>query len=338
MNQENLNIIALHNISSVKEEGDIKILYSYPQDVEIIKNIKKLQYNVSSVFFEEDKVKELKEDNSLVFNLCDAFVNPEDELKLIEDLEKYKISYTGCSALTTKICQNKYELKKLLEKMNIKCPRGQLFRNSEQKLDDNLGFPLILKLIDENGSLGIDEDSVVFNEEQLRKKLSQLFSTFNKLILVEEYIEGREFNVPLIGNKNPERLAILETDYSQHFEDKPKILTYKAKWSKNSLDFKNTYSIIAELFKEDEEKIYSTAIAAYKAVLCTGYASVDLRQDKNGEIYVLEVNPNCYIAPESDILKATISKGLSYDQLLDKIINYAVERFSLQKEFIVIKE
>ena len=115
-------------------------------------------------------------------------------------------------------------------------------------------------------------------------------------------------------------------------------MTYKAKWSKNSLDFKNTYSIIAELFKEDEEKIYSTAIAAYKAVLCTGYASVDLRQDKNGEIYVLEVNPNCYIAPESDILKATISKGLSYDQLLDKIINYAVERFSLQKEFIVIKE
>jgi D-alanine-D-alanine ligase len=161
---------------------------------------------------------------------------------------------------------------------------------------------------------------------------------FSKPVLVEEYIGGREFNVPLIGNKDPERLAILEIDYSQHFENKPKILTYKAKWSKNSLDFKNTYSIIAELSKEDEEKIYSAAIAAYKAVLCTGYASVDLRMDESGNVFVIEVNSNCYIAPESDMLKAANYKGMSYDQLLNKIINYALERFSLEKNIEIIQE
>jgi D-alanine-D-alanine ligase len=336
MSKENLNIVALHNISSVKEEGDVKIFYSYPQDVEIIKNMKKLPYDISSAFYEDEK--DLKKDWKLVFNLCDAFADPGEELKLIEDLEKNQIPYTGCSALTTKICQNKYELKKILKQNDIKCPRGQLFKNIDDRLNEKLKFPLILKLIGENGSFGLDEDSVVFNEEELRKKLSQLFSNFNKRILVEEYIEGREFNIPLIGNENPEKLAILEIDYSQHFENKPKILTYKAKWSKNSLDFKNTYSVIADLSKEDEEKLYNIAMQAYKAINCTGYASVDLRQNENGEVYVLEVNSNCYIAPESDILKAAIARGLDYEELLNKIINYAAERFSLNEEIIAIKE
>ena len=80
------------------------------------------------------------------------------------------------------------------------------------------------------------------------------------------------------------------------------------------------------------------AISAYKSAKCTGYASVDLRMDDKGNVFVIEVNSNCYIAPESDMLKAAVSRGLSYEQLLDKIINYAAERFSLQKELVVIKE
>ncbi len=338
MNQESLNLVVLHNISSVKEEGDIKVFYSFPQNVEIIRTLKKLQYNLSSHFYEEDKINILKKDSDLVFNLCDGFNNPEDEYKLIEDLEKENVTYTGCSSSTTKLCQDKFALKNVFKSSKINCPAGQLFKNPEDKLNPNLNFPLISKPLGEHGSNGIDEDSVIFNEDQLRKKLSHLFSKFNKPILVEEYIDGREFNVPIIGNENPDALGILEIDYSQHFEDKPKILTYKAKWSKNSNDFKNTYSIIANLNKEDEAKIYSAAISAYKAASCTGYASVDLRMDNDGNVFVIEVNSNCYIAPESDMLKAALSRGVSYERLLSKIMQYAIERFSLQKEFIVIKE
>ena len=333
MTQENLNIIILHNICSMKEENGIRVYYSFPQDIEIIKTIKKLPYEISSMFYEEDKIKLLKKD-CLVVNLCDAFSDPEDEIKLIQNLEKNSIPYTGCSSYTTKLCQDKFILKKILEKNNIKCPKGRLFKNAEEKLDNDLKFPLILKLIGEDGSMGLDEDSVIFNEEQLIKKLSQLLSKFNKNVLAEEYIDGREFNVPIIGNENPEALGVLEIDYSQHFENKPKILTYKAKWSKNSLDFKNTYSLIADLNGE-RDKIISAAILAYKAAKCTGYASVDLRMDNDGNIFVIEVNSNCYIAPESDMLKAAQSIGLSYEQLLDKIINYAIERFSLQKEALI---
>ena len=338
MNQEILNLAVLHNISSVKEDGDVKVFYSFPQDVEIIRTLKKLQYNILSYFYEECKINSLKKDSDLVFNICDGFKDPGDEYKLIENLEKEKIPYTGCSSSTTKLCQNKFDLKKVFKSLKINCPNGQLFENPGEMLNSNLKFPLILKPLGEHGSRGIEEDSVIFNEDQLRKKLSQLFFQFNKPILIEDYIEGREFNVPIIGNKNPDALGILEIDYSRHFEDKPKILTYKAKWSKNSNDFRNTYSIIAKLNKKDETKIYSTAISAYKAASCSGYASVDLRMDDDGNVFVIEINPNCYIAPESDMLKAALSRDWSYEQLLDKIIGYAVERFSLQNKISISEE
>ena len=337
MTEENVNITVINNASTIKEVEGVEVFYSYPQDIEIIKTLKKLPYNVSSVFYEENKLKSLSK-STIVFNLCDAFTDPEDEINLIQSLEKYNIPYTGCSSFTTKLCQDKFALKKVFENSNINCPKGQLFKNSEEKLNQDLKFPLILKLIGEDGSFGLEEDSVTFDEEQLRKKLSQLFLKFNKNILADEYIDGREFNVPVVGNENPEVLAILEIDYSEHFEGKPKILTYKAKWSKNSLDFKNTYSFISKLNNEEREKISSLAISAYKSAKCTGYASVDLRMDDKGNVFVIEVNSNCYIAPESDMLKAAVSRGLSYEQLLDKIINYAAERFSLQKELVVIKE
>lgn len=338
MNEENLNIAVLHNIASIKEDDGIRIFYPFSQDIEIIKAIKKLKYNVSSHFYEEDKIKDLKKDSTLVFNLCDAFTYPEEEYNLIKNLEKHEIPHTGCSSSATKLCQNKFVLKQVLKAQNLLCPKGQLFTDIEQKLNNNLRFPLITKPIGEDGSNGIDEDSVIFNEEQLRKKLLQLFSTFNKPILVEEYIDGREFNVPIIGNEKPEVLGVLEIDYSQHFENKPKILSYKAKWSKNSNDFKNTYSIIANLSKEEEKKIVSTAISAYKTAGCTGYGSVDLRMDEEGNVLILEINSNCYISPESDMLKVALASGISYEQLLDKIIKYAIERFSLEKDLILIGE
>ena len=133
MTQENLNIIILHNICSMKEENGIRVYYSFPQDIEIIKTIKKLPYEISSMFYEEDKIKLLKKD-CLVVNLCDAFSDPEDEIKLIQNLEKNSIPYTGCSSYTTKLCQDKFILKKILEKNNIKCPKGRLFKNAEEKL------------------------------------------------------------------------------------------------------------------------------------------------------------------------------------------------------------
>ena len=333
MTQELLNIVVLHNISSVKEDEGIKIFYPYQQDIEIIRSIKKLPYNVSSKLYDGD-LSDLKD--VLVVNICDAFSNPEDELNLIKNLEKNKLAYTGCGYETVKNCQNKFFAKKIFEESKIKTPLSRLFKNENESLGE-LKFPLILKLNNEDASIGLDEDSVVFNEEEQRKKLSQLFLKYNKEVLAEEYVEGREFNVPIIGNENPEALNVLEIDYSKEFENKPKILTYKAKWSKNSNDFKNTYSNIAKIEDNEKEKIISAAIKAYKALKCTGYASVDVRMNDKNELFVIEINANCYIAPESDILKAALSQGISYEELLGKVINYAAERFALNKDLIIME-
>ncbi len=334
MVQEKINVVALHNISSIKEDDGVKVFYSYPQDLDIIRSIKKLNYNVSSMFYEEESIENLKD--CVVFNLCDA-LDTEDEIKLIEKLEENHIPHTGNSSFTTKLCQNKFLLKEVLKSNNINFPKGQIINHPEENLNGDLNYPLILKPIGEHGSNGIDEDSVIFNEKELREKVKDLILKFNKPVLAEEYIEGREFNIPLLGNENPETLAILEIDYSEHFENKPKILTYKAKWSKNSNDFKNTYSAITTKLNEDEEnKIYETAISAYKAIKCNGYASVDLRMNDKGELFVIDINSNCYIAPESDTLKAAVSRGMTYEDLLNKILNYALERFNLKEEIELI--
>ena len=336
MTQE-IKILVLHNASSIKEEDGVEVYHPYSQDLEIVRTIKKLPYKIISAFYEEGNIKDLAKDQDLIFNLCDAFESPEDEIKMIQELEENKIPYTGNSSLTSINCQDKFVLKNILKLNKIKTPEGQLFKDINQKLEENLIFPLILKPIGEDGSEGIDEDSIVFNEEGLRKKLSELFVNFKKGVLAEEYIEGREFNVPIIGNETPFALPLLEIDYNEHFDNKPKILTYKAKWSKNSNAFKNTYSNVAKINDDVEDKIDSVAVKAYKTAKCTGYGSIDLRMNDKGEIFVIEVNPNCYLAPESDIVKAARHAHISYEQLLDHIIKSAIEKFNLQKESVILK-
>jgi D-alanine-D-alanine ligase len=325
-----INLLLLHNAATVKEENGIKAFYPFPQDIEIAKAVKRLDFSVSSAYFESDTWKDSAKNSDVIFNLCDAYETPEEEYRLIQELEAMKVPFTGCSSKTSKLCQDKFHTKNVLKKNGIRFPHGELITDPNENFN-NFNYPLILKPLGEDGSNGIDEDSVVFNENQLKKKLSELFVEFKQGILAEEYVDGREFNVPLIGNENPEAMPPLEIDYSEDFEEKPKILTYKAKWSKNSNDFKNTYSKVATLSDDEKLRLTKTAIAAYKAAECTGYGSVDMRMDKEGKLYVIEVNPNCYIAPEADIVKAAASIEIGYEELLDKIIIYALQRFNKQE-------
>ncbi len=273
-----------------------------------------------------------KDEADVVFNLCDSWDNQADEPKVPRGLRAKDIPYTGNDAETINLCNDKSICKMFMVKKGVRTPPFQVFASTKDTLDPQLRFPLIIKPVHEDASNGIDEDSVVKDEEKLRKKVAMILEEFKQPALVEEYVDGREFCVPVIGNEDPTLLPILEIDYSEsYFENKPKHLSFKAKWSKQSNAFKNTYSVIAKDIPHDLKKhIEQTALNAYKALKMHGYGSVDMRVDNAGNVFVLEVNPNCYIAPEADSTKAAKAMGLEYPQFLDKIAHFALQRKEIE--------
>lgn len=323
-----MRILCVYSYEETKKEGDVEEPRPCSADRAIAEVLSSAGNEVNLVKFDEKALARLKDDYDLICNQCDGFNDESlNELKVIKFFEKLEMPFTGCSSSCVANSTEKSVAKELLKEASINTPRFQAFKNPEQQLSKELSFPLIVKPIAMDASEGIEEDSVVFDEQQLKKKILQVNAEFKMPALVEEYIEGREFCVPIIGNEKPEVLKILEIDYSEHFEGKPKILSYKAKWSKNSNAFKNTYSIIARLDEKLARKIEAVALSAFKALECNGYATVDIRVDSEGRGFVLEVNPNAYIAPESDIVKAAKASGLEYNDLLDKICVLGLERF-----------
>ncbi|MEK6874663.1 MAG: ATP-grasp domain-containing protein [Nanoarchaeota archaeon] len=322
----------------------ILVLYSYEEksqnvpegkigtaDLAIVETLRLLGHDVEFRKIDFANVP-YADDYDVVFNMCDSFDYSLDEPRVPRGLRTQGVAYTGNDAETILLCNDKSICKEFLIRKGVRTPQFQVFESAKDQLNCQLRFPLIVKPVHEDASNGIDEDSVVFDEERLRKKVIGVIELFNQPALVEEYIDGREFCVPVIGNENPQVLPVLEIDYSEaYFENKPKHLSFKAKWSKQSNAFKNTYSIVAKDVPSDlRKRIEETAKKAYLALRMHGYGSVDMRVDNLGNVFVLEVNPNCYIAPEADSVKAAKAAGLEYPIFLQKIAQLALARKQIE--------
>jgi D-alanine-D-alanine ligase len=180
------------------------------------------------------QVEEEKPD--VIFNLCDDGFRGETRFEphVAAIFDILNIPYTGNNYFTLSLCQNKARAKDVLTYNEILTPKFQVFTSAERKLDPELKFPMIVKPIREDGSLGIGERSVVENEEQLKKEVDHIINIYEQEALVEEYIDGREFTASLIGNKRPIVLPVVEIDLSELPKGIPKIVSYKAKWTKQS--------------------------------------------------------------------------------------------------------
>lgn len=234
--------------------------------------------------------------------------------------------YTGSSALCLGNCLIKSRTKQILEAKGIKTPNYKVVPH--KKIIDtqnyDLSFPVILKLLKEDASIGISEFSVVKDLKSLKKQLNFLFGNYNQDVLVEEYIEGRELNVSILNNK---ALPISEITFNGLPDELPKIVTYEAKWSPESIYYKHTVPRCpASLNEKLKEKITSTAILAFNAMECRDYARVDIRLGKKETPYVIEVNPNPDISTDSGFARSAEAAGLSYDELLNRIVNFALDR------------
>jgi D-alanine-D-alanine ligase len=215
----------------------------------------------------------------------------------------------------------------------VKTPDSStLFRGAVESVD-KLVFPLIVKPPQEDASLGITGKSVVKDIQELFAQLDHLHTEYSSPILVEEFIDGREFYVGVIGNQQPLPLPVVEMDFTGFPADRPRIASWSAKWGDDGegsgAEFAGTKSVFpAALDEALVEKMNRVAVDAFQALRLRDYARVDMRVREDGAVYVLEVNPNCYLEREAEFARAAAKSGLEYNALIARIVELASARYA----------
>jgi D-alanine-D-alanine ligase len=287
-------------------------------------------YVLSVESFSRDLIQTLADlSPKFVFNLCEE-INGKCELEMCIAglLELMGIPYTGSDPFALGLALNKFHVKQILRSAGVPTARGYL-RYPGQKLTIPRGmrFPMLVKPSRQDASLGINSNSVCHTVEELERQILYVHEAYEQEALIEEYLDGREFNVSVIGDKNPEVLAVSEIDFAGMPEGEPKIVSYRAKWDEESPMFNSTIPICpAPLTRRLENRIRTIAIRSHQCIGCRDYSRVDMRTDSRGTIYVLEVNPNPDISPKAGFARAARTAGYSYSEMILRISEAAMER------------
>lgn len=286
---------------------------------------------VQSLAVDKDVQKAINNINAFSPDIIYNFVESVEGISTYEssmaglfELLGYEI--TGCSPITLGNCLNKARAKAILRSRGILTPEYRTLKKTKRftEKEIKLRYPMILKLMNEDASIGISEFSVVKNYSELRKQFNFLVETYNQDVILEEYIEGKELNVAILGGRV---LPISEISFSGLPEEYPNIVTYDGKWTEGSVYYNHTKPVCpAPLGERIKKKIQFTALASYDALNCRDYARVDIRLSNDGVPYVIEVNPNPDISSDSGFARAATAEGISYDDLLYTIANFALIR------------
>jgi D-alanine-D-alanine ligase len=264
----------------------------------------------------------------VVFNLCESvYGNSCWEMNIPALLELFQIPYTGSPPLTLGLCQDKGKVKDILLSQKIQTPRYQIIDQPSAPVPSAL-FPMIVKPLHEDGSLGISKESVVSDGRALKKQIRYILERYHQPALVEEYVDGRELNVSLLETDGRiEVLPISEIDYSEFPEGIPRICGYEAKWMPESLEYQRSKPICPASLKERvKREIGAIATHVFRLFRCRDYARVDLRLNHRDEIYVIEVNPNPDISPQSGMTRSIKAQGLTYAEFIGNILEKALQR------------
>jgi D-alanine-D-alanine ligase len=235
-------------------------------------------------------------------------------------------NFTGNLAYCLGNCLNKERTKNILRAHGINTPASITlnYPMSISQKEYKLRYPVILKLLKEDASIGISEFSVVYNFKSLIKQITFLQRTYKQDILIEEFIDGRELNVAVLGNNT---LPISEIEFKTLPPGLPKIVTYDGKWMEDSVYYENTKPVCpAVLSNRIKKTVENTALLAFEALGCRDYARIDIRLNKKGVPYVIEVNPNPDISTDSGFARAAAAAGLPYTEMLHCIANFALTR------------
>jgi D-alanine-D-alanine ligase len=269
----------------------------------------------------------------LVFNMMEMFGDDVfGDIAVAGVLDLLGVRYTGSGPGELYLSQDKGLTKKLLAFEEILYPRFAVFsREAAFETGGNLRMPLFVKPLRSDASLGIGGKSLVHDAVALMERVTAIRKELNDSALAEEFIDGREFYVGVLGNAQAKALPPIEIDFTGFPEGVPKVMDSKAKWDERSKEYKGTKSVLATLPDELRARLQKVAVDAYRALRVRDYGRVDLRLTDTGDIYVLEVNASCYLERSSEFVMAAAAAGIDYPRLIEKIVNLASERYGGKK-------
>jgi D-alanine-D-alanine ligase len=270
------------------------------------------------------RVKELAPD--ALINLCEGYYGrPQWESNVAGIFELLGLTYTGNAAKTLALCQDKFKAKAVLKAAGLPTAPAQLMLAGDEPLE--LRFPLIVKPNNEDASLGIYPHSVVRDEESLRQQVRRCLDNYRQPVLVEAFIDGREFNVSVMENGAVTPLPVSEIDFSAMPKDMPRILAYEAKWFEDHPLYQKTPPVCpAPIDDETRAKLQGLAAAAFRTMGCRDYARVDFRMDAKGRPFILEVNPNPDISTNAGYARALKAAGIEYAAFWGLMLRNAMDR------------
>ncbi len=271
-----------------------------------------------------------KTECDLIFNLTASWAGDDTkDVHLAAYLDLCGFKYTGAGPFGMHLSQNKSLAKKIFAFHGILTPFfATVYRGRLDWAHDDLSFPVIVKPAREDGSIGIEFNAVCESIKELMERIHDIHEKFDSPALIEEYIDGREMYVAVLGNENPAALPVVELDMSRLPEGMPRIAGTEVKWRTGSEAYRKTKSVIpTDLDEKIVKKLQETAAAAYQAVELRDYGRIDMRLDKNDRIYVLEVNPNPWLHSKAEVALAAKESGRSYPALIEEIVNLALARY-----------
>jgi D-alanine-D-alanine ligase len=271
----------------------------------------------------------------LIFNLVESFGHDilGGTMGVAGVLDLLELPYTGGGPGEIFLQEDKALSKKLLAFDHIPYPDFATFApNADFETGGNLRMPLFVKPLRMDASIGIDEKSLVRNTQQLMERVLYIHKTFGDAALAEEFIEGREFYVGVLGNEVLTALPPLEMDFSGMKDGSLKVMDNQAKFDENSERFHGTKTILPELEPELRARLQKVSLDAYRALRVRDYGRIDLRLAETGEIFVIEVNANCYLEEHSEFAMAARAQGIDYPKLVDTIAGLAIQRWKLRSK------
>ncbi|HYG23875.1 MAG TPA: ATP-grasp domain-containing protein [Verrucomicrobiae bacterium] len=259
----------------------------------------------------------------IIFNLADQFRNNRSfDQNIASFLEMHGVSFTGCGSTGLTLCKHKGISKKILGYHRIKVPefdvipRGKRFGRPKR-----LRFPIIVKPLKEEASLGISQASFVETDDQFRDRVQFIHDKYGSDVIAEEYIAGRELYVSVLGNHRLEVFPIRELVFREVPPDEPRIATFKGKWDEEYRRRWGLQNQFAEgLDPALQREIVQTCKRIYRLLTIDGYARVDLRVTETGQIYFIEANPNPILASDEDFAESALKAGIAYPELIGRII------------------
>jgi D-alanine-D-alanine ligase len=309
-------------------EGTDLVSVPWRTEYDVISTLRAMGHEVQPLGVHDD-LSELRRASSewkphIAFNLLEGF----DDITIFDQnvvshLELLKLPYTGCNPRGLLMARDKSLSKKLLAYHRVSVPDFEVCRIGRPiRRPKRLTFPLIVKSLTQEASIGISQASVVDSDEKLKERVTFIHESIGTAALVEHYIEGRELYVGVLGNQALQAMPVWELFFQNMPAEARRIATDRVKWS---VKYQKKYGIESGAAKDlpdaDAERIQHTCKRAFRALELSGYARIDLRLDEKGTVWVLEANPNPQIAKGEDFAASAEKVGIGYDALLQRIIN-----------------